>query len=48
LKTRSTISRRIDEEEELDDEMLLGEATRAKIVYEHELEIEAEAQDEQE
>ena len=43
VETRSTISRRIDEDEELDDEMLLGDATRAKIVYEHELETEAEA-----
>ena len=34
VETRSTISRRIDEDEELDDEMLLGDATRAKIVYE--------------
>ena len=48
VETRSTISRRIDEEEELDDEMLLGEATRAKIVYEHEPEIEVDAQEEQE
>ena len=43
VETRSTISRRIDEDEELDDEMLLGDATRAKIVYEHEPETEAEA-----
>ena len=40
VETRSTISRRIDEDEELDDEMLLGDATRAKIVYEHEIETE--------
>ena len=40
VETRSTISRRIDEDEELDDEVLLGEATRAKIVYEHEPETE--------
>ena len=43
VETRSNISRRIDEDEELDDEMLLGDATRAKIVYEHEPETEAEA-----
>jgi len=48
VETRSTISRRIDEDEELDDELLLGDATRAKIVYEHEPEAEAEAQSEQE
>jgi small subunit ribosomal protein S2 len=48
VETRSTISRRIDEDEELDDEMLLGDATRAKIVYEHEPETEAEAPTEQE
>ena len=47
VETRSTISRRIDEDEELDDEMLLGDATRAKIVYEHEPETEAEAPAEQ-
>ena len=48
VEAPSTISRRIDEDEELDDEMLLGEATRAKIVYEHEAETEADAQDDQE
>lgn len=48
VETRSTISRRIDEDEELDDEMLLGEATRAKIVYEHEPETEEIAEEEQE
>jgi len=48
VETRSTISRRIDEDEELDDEMLLGEATRAKIVYEREPETEAEADGDQE
>jgi small subunit ribosomal protein S2 len=48
VETRSTISRRIDEDEELDDEMLLGDATRAKIVYEHEPETEAAAPSEQE
>ncbi len=46
VETRSTISRRIDEDEELDDEMLLGEATRAKIVYEHEPETEEIAEEE--
>ena len=40
VETRSTISRRIEEDEELDDELLLGDATRAKIVYEHEIETE--------
>jgi len=34
LETRSRIARRLDEDEELDDEDLLGEATRAKIVIE--------------
>jgi len=48
VETRSTISRRIDEDEELDDEMLLGDATRAKIVYEQQPETEAEAPTEQE
>ncbi len=48
VETRSTISRRIDEDEELDDEVLLGEATRAKIVYEHEPETEEAAPSEQE
>ena len=43
VETRSTISRRIDEDEELDDEMLLGVATRAKIVYEQQPETAAEA-----
>ena len=47
VETRSTISRRIEEDEELDDELLLGDATRAKIVYEHEIEAE-EALEEQE
>ncbi len=37
VETRSTISRRIDEDEELDDEMLLGDATRAKICTERRL-----------
>ena len=48
VETRSTISRRIDEDEELDDEVLLGEATRAKIVYEHEPETEEVAGEAQE
>jgi len=48
VETRSTISRRIDEDEELDDEMLLGDATRAKIVYEREPEADVEAPTEQE
>ncbi len=43
VETRSTISRRIDEDEELDDSMLLGDATRAKIVYEHEPETDLDA-----
>ena len=43
VETRSTISRRIDEDEELDDTMLLGDATRAKIVYEQQPETEAPA-----
>ena len=34
METRSRIARRLDEDEELDDEDLLGEATRAKIVVE--------------
>ena len=34
IPTRSEISRKIEEEEELDDEDLLGESTRAKIVFE--------------
>jgi len=43
VESRSTISRRIDEDEELDDETLLGDATRAKIVYEREPEADATA-----
>ncbi len=34
LETKSRIARRLDEDEELDDEDLLGESTRAKIVVE--------------
>ena len=34
IPTRSAISRKIEDEEELDDEDLLGESTRAKIVFE--------------
>jgi len=34
ISTRSAISRKIEDEEELDDEDLLGESTRAKIVFE--------------
>lgn len=34
IPTRSVISRKIEDEEELDDEDLLGESTRAKIVFE--------------
>lgn len=48
VETRSTISRRIDEDEELDDEMLLGDSTRAKIVYEQEAESEDDDKVEQE
>lgn len=33
VPTRSLISRKIEDEEELDDEDLLGESTRAKIVF---------------
>jgi len=34
IPSRSVISRKIEDEEELDDEDLLGESTRAKIVFE--------------
>ncbi len=34
IPTRSMISRKIEDEEELNDEDLLGESTRAKIVFE--------------
>ena len=34
LETKSRIARRLEEDEELDDEDLLGESTRAKIVVE--------------
>jgi len=34
IPTRSVIARKIEDEEELDDEDLLGESTRAKIVFE--------------
>jgi len=44
VETRSTISRRIEEDEELDDEVLLGDSTRAKIVYEQEPESEEDAE----
>ena len=47
VETRSAISRRIDEDEELDDEALLGDSTRAKIVYEQQPETAAEAPAEQ-
>jgi small subunit ribosomal protein S2 len=48
VETRSTISRRIEEDEELDDEVLLGDSTRAKIVYEQEPESEEDAEVEKE
>ena len=48
IETPSKISRRIDDDEELDDEMLLGDSTRAKIVYEREPEAEGDEQDDQE
>lgn len=48
VETRTDISRRIDEDEELDDELLLGDSTRAKIVYEREPEAAEDGQDEQE
>lgn len=35
IPTRSMISRKIEDEEELNDEDLLGESTRAKIVFEN-------------
>jgi len=46
LETRSRIARRLDEDEELDDEDLLGEATRAKIVIEKAQETDDEENEE--
>ena len=48
LETRSRIARRLDEDEELDDEDLLGEATRAKIVIERAQEADDEDDEEDE
>ena len=46
IPTRSVISRKIEDEEELDDEDLLGESTRAKIVFEKQQnEADEEAED---
>ena len=45
-ETRSRIARRLDEDEELDDEDLLGEATRAKIVIEKAQETDDEENEE--
>jgi len=48
LETRSRIARRLDEDEELDDEDLLGEATRAKIVIERPQESDDEQEENEE
>jgi small subunit ribosomal protein S2 len=45
IPTRSVISRKIEDEEELDDEDLLGESTRAKIVFEKRDDEEVESTD---
>jgi small subunit ribosomal protein S2 len=45
---RSAISRKIDDDEELADEDLLGEATRAKIVFENRAKIAGEEDEEDE
>ena len=46
ITTRSMISRKIEDEEELDDEDLLGESTRAKIVFEK-IQLEEEVEEEE-
>ncbi len=46
IETRSRIARRLDDDEELDDEDLLGEATRAKIVIERTQEADDEDEEE--
>lgn len=46
ITTRSVISRKIEDEEELDDEDLLGESTRAKIVFEK-IQLEEEVEEEE-
>ena len=46
IPTRSMISRKIEDEEELDDEDLLGESTRAKIVFEK-IQLEEEEEEEE-
>ncbi len=48
LETRSRIARRLDEDEELDDEDLLGEATRAKIVIERAQEADDDDEEDEE
>jgi small subunit ribosomal protein S2 len=48
IETRSRIARRLDDDEELDDEDLLGEATRAKIVIERAQEADDEDDEEDE
>ena len=48
IETRSRIARRLDDDEELDDEDLLGEATRAKIVIERTQEADDEDEEEDE
>ena len=46
ITTRSMISRKIEDDEELDDEDLLGESTRAKIVFEK-IQLEEEVEEEE-
>ncbi|HHV05204.1 MAG TPA: 30S ribosomal protein S2 [Anaerolineaceae bacterium] len=48
LETRSRIARRLDDDEELDDEDLLGESTRAKIIIERAQEADDDEEEEDE
>lgn len=48
LETRSRIARRLDDDEELDDEDLLGESTRAKIIIERAQEVDDDEEEDEE
>ena len=48
LETRSRIARRLDDDEELDDEDLLGESTRAKIIIERAQEADDDEEEDEE
>ena len=48
IETRSRIARRLDDDEELDDEDLLGESTRAKIIIERAQEADDDEEEDEE